>query len=43
MLSVLLEFSIFPTSPDGRDGASVSKEVSKVIDAIDKNLVYRIS
>jgi len=37
MLSVLLEFSIFPTSPDGRDGASVSKEVSKVIDAIDKS------
>ena len=37
MLSVLLEFSMFPTSPDGREGASVSKEVSKIIDAIDKS------
>lgn len=37
MLSVLLEFSMFPTSDDGRDGASVSKEVSKIIDAIDKS------
>jgi len=37
MLSVLLEFSMFPTSSDGREGASVSKEVSKIIDAIDKS------
>jgi uncharacterized protein (TIGR00106 family) len=38
MLSVLLEFSMFPTSSDGREGsASVSKQVSKVIDAIDKS------
>ncbi len=29
MLSVLLEFSMFPTSPDGRDGASA--QVSKVL------------
>jgi len=37
MLSVLLEFSMFPTSADGREGSSVSKEVSKIIDAIDKS------
>jgi len=38
MLSVLLEFSMFPTSSDGREGgASVSKQVSKIIDAIDKS------
>jgi len=37
MLSVLLEFAMFPTSDDGREGSSVSKEVSKVIDAIDKS------
>ena len=36
-LSVLVEFSMFPTSADGRDGASVSKSVSKIIDAIDKS------
>jgi len=37
MLSVLLEFAMFPTSDDGREGSSVSKKVSKVIDAIDKS------
>lgn len=37
MTSVLLEFSMFPTSDDGREGASVSKQVSKIIDAIDKS------
>ncbi|MDQ7067885.1 MAG: thiamine-binding protein [Sulfurimonas sp.] len=38
MLSVLVEFSMFPTSSDGREGgASVSKSVSKIIDAIDKS------
>lgn len=37
MLSVLVEFSMFPTSSDGHEGASVSKEVSKIIDAIDKS------
>ena len=37
MLSVLLEFAMFPTSDDGREGSSVSKQVSKVIDAIDKS------
>lgn len=37
MTSVLLEFSMFPTSQDCRDGSSVSKQVSKIIDAIDKS------
>ncbi len=37
MLSVLLEFSMFPISDECRDGSSVSKHVSKVIDAIDKS------
>ncbi len=37
MLSVLLEFSMFPTSSDGREDSSVSKQVSKIIDAIDKS------
>ena len=37
MLSVLLEFSMFPTSDECREGSSVSKEVSKIIDAIDKS------
>ena len=37
MTSVLLEFSMFPTSQDCRDGSSVSQQVSKIIDAIDKS------
>ncbi len=37
MTSVLLEFSMFPTSDDCREGASVSKQVSKIIDMIDKS------
>ena len=37
MTSVLLEFSMFPTSEDCRDGSSVSAQVSKIIDAIDKS------
>ncbi len=37
MTSVLLEFSMFPTSGDCRDGSSVSKQVSKIIDVIDKS------
>ncbi|MCI0500834.1 MAG: MTH1187 family thiamine-binding protein [Epsilonproteobacteria bacterium] len=37
MTSFLLEFSMFPTSSDGREGASVSKSVSKIIDMIDKS------
>jgi uncharacterized protein (TIGR00106 family) len=37
MTSVLLEFSMFPTSDDCREGSSVSKQVSKIIDMIDKS------
>lgn len=36
-MGVLLEFSMFPTSDDCRDGSSVSKQVSKIVDAIDKS------
>ena len=36
-MSILLEFAMFPTSDDCRDGASVSAQVSKIIDAIDKS------
>ncbi|EDZ61369.1 protein containing DUF77 [Sulfurimonas gotlandica GD1] len=36
-MSVLLEFSMFPTSDDCRNGSSVSAQVSKIIDAIDKS------
>jgi len=44
MLSVLLEFSMFPTSSDGREGSSVSKQVSKIIDAIDKSgVAYQLT
>ena len=44
MTSVLLEFSMFPTSDDCRDGASVSRQVSKIIDMIDKSGVsYKLT
>ncbi len=36
-MSVLLEFAMFPTSDDCRNGSSVSAQVSKIIDAIDKS------
>ncbi|MFT7003588.1 MAG: hypothetical protein ACJAWW_000938 [Sulfurimonas sp.] len=36
-MSVLLEFSMFPISDDGREGSSVSARVSKIIDVIDKS------
>jgi uncharacterized protein (TIGR00106 family) len=43
-MSVLLEFSMFPTSDDCREGASVSKQVSKIIDAIDKSgVAYQLT
>ena len=43
-MSVLLEFSMFPTSDNGREGSSVSKEVSKIIGAIDKSGVsYKLT
>ena len=37
MTSVLLEFSMFPTSGECRDGASVSAYVSRIIDMIDRS------
>ena len=37
MTSFLLEFSMFPTSGECREGSSVSKEVAKIIDVIDKS------
>jgi uncharacterized protein (TIGR00106 family) len=37
MLSVLLEFAMFPTSDSCREGSSVSKQVAKIIDVIDKS------
>ena len=44
MDSFLLEFSMFPTSSECRDGASVSKQVSKIIDVIDKSgLPYKLT
>ncbi len=43
-MSVLLEFSMFPTSDECRDGSSVSAHVSKVIDAIDKSgVAYQLT
>ena len=36
-MSVLLEFAMFPTSGDCREGGSVSKHVSRIIDMIDKS------
>jgi len=44
MLSVLMEFSMFPTSDNCREGSSVSKQVSKIIDAIDKSgVAYKLT
>jgi len=34
-MSVLLEFAMFPTSDNCREGSSVSKQVAKIIGAID--------
>lgn len=42
--SFLLEFSMFPTSSECRDGASVSKYVTKIIDMVDKSGVnYKLT
>ena len=44
MTSFLLEFSMFPTSDECREGSSVSKQVSKIIDAIDKSgVAYKLT
>ena len=44
MTSFLLEFSMFPTSSDGREGTSVSKSVSKIIKMIDESgIAYQLT
>ena len=43
-MSVLLEFAMFPTSDNCREGSSVSKQVAKIIDAIDKSgVAYQLT
>ncbi len=43
-MSVLLEFSMFPTSDECRNGSSVSAQVSKIIDAIDRSgVAYQLT
>ena len=43
-MSVLLEFSMFPTSDNCRDGSSVSKYVAKIVEAIDSSgASYRLT
>jgi len=43
-MSILLEFAMFPTSDNCREGASVSKQVSKIIDAIDTSgVAYQLT
>ena len=43
-MSVLLEFAMFPTSDNCREGSSVSTQVAKIIDAIDKSgVVYKLT
>ena len=43
-MSVLLEFAMFPTSADGREGAGVSASVSKIIDMIDQSgVAYQLT
>ncbi|MGD9969468.1 MAG: MTH1187 family thiamine-binding protein [Sulfuricurvum sp.] len=43
-MSVLLEFSIFPTSDECREGSSVSHQVAKIIDMIDQSgLAYQLT
>lgn len=43
-MSVLLEFAMFPTSDECRNGSSVSHQVSKIIDMIDQTgLAYQLT
>ncbi|MBN2894638.1 MAG: MTH1187 family thiamine-binding protein [Campylobacterales bacterium] len=43
-MSVLLEFAMFPTSDECREGASVSSYVSRIIDMIDQSgLPYQLT
>jgi len=44
MTSFLLEFAMFPTSDECREGASVAKQVSKIIDMIDTSgVAYKLT
>ena len=43
-MSVLLEFAMFPTSDECREGSGVSKQVSKIIDMIDSSgVAYQLT
>ncbi|MDD5717278.1 MAG: thiamine-binding protein [Sulfuricurvum sp.] len=43
-MSVLLEFAMFPTSGDCREGSSVSRQVAKIINMIDHSgLPYQLT
>jgi uncharacterized protein (TIGR00106 family) len=43
-MSVLLEFAMFPTSDECRKGSSVSHQVAKIIDMIDRSgLAYQLT
>lgn len=43
-MSVLLEFAMFPTSDECRNGSSVSHQVAKIIDMIDQSgLAYQLT
>lgn len=43
-MSVLLEFAMFPTSDECRNGSSVSHQVAKIIDMIDQSgLSYQLT
>jgi uncharacterized protein (TIGR00106 family) len=43
-MSVLLEFAMFPTSDECRDGSSVSEQVSKIIKMIDSSgVAYQLT
>lgn len=43
-MSVLLEFAMFPTSGECREGSSVSHHVAKIIDMIDRSgLAYQLT
>lgn len=43
-MSVLLEFAMFPTSDECREGSSVSHQVAKIIDMIDQSgLAYQLT
>ena len=43
-MGVLMEFSMFPTSSECREGSGVSSQVSKIIDMIDQSgVAYQLT